>query len=678
MLGGMSPRPYRLTALVATAALASGCGDDDAPQPATPDVYFDLGATYDTAATFWDAPFPSDLRVNADGTLDLVGFPNTRDVPLVEDLLESARLRVGAPQMPIAYVRFAVEVPERLHTATIPADAAQDVLLVDVDPDSPERGRLYPVVAETLVQDDFAPPTLVAVAPVPGVVLAADTTYAVVWRRGFAPEAEPPPDFVALRDGTSAHAEAAEVFAPLWPTLDELGVPADDVLVATVFTTGDEARRMYERSERVRAAHDAVIADLHVDPVDGGAHDGFCELVGTVTVPLFQRGTPPFSADGDMAYEADGTPVQQGTATIPLTITLPVGEMPATGWPLYQFFHGSGGESSGVVDLGKTLEVGGEPTIGEGPGFVVARYGIAAASSALPLNPERQPGANDYEYLNINNLSALPFTFQQGVFEQRLLLDALLALELAPSALDGCAGVTLPAGATAHRFDPARLVAGGQSMGGMYTNMIGAIEGRYGALVPTGAGGFWNLMIIETPLVPGARQFVTAAFATDDDRINFMHPALAMLALGWEVAEPVVSMARLARRPLPGLAPRPVYEPVGYLDENFPPVIFDAAALAYGNQQAGAEIWPSMQDVLAVDGLDGVLSYPVAGNTAHEGGPATTNVVVQFEGDGIVDPHYLYRQIEEVKHQYACFFATWIETGTAVVVAPGALDDPCE
>src|SRR6185436_12522481 len=156
--------------------------------------------------------------------------------------------------------------------------------------------------------------------------------------------------------------------------------------------------------------------------------------------------------------------------TVPLTITIPDGEMPADGWPLYQFFHGSGGLSTGVVDLGYSPTAADEPIAGEGPAFVVARYGIATASSALPLNPERYHNASDYEYLNLRNLGAFPYTFQQGVIEQRLLLDALLALRIPAATVAGCRS-TLPAGTSEHRFASQRLTAGGQSMGGMYTNM---------------------------------------------------------------------------------------------------------------------------------------------------------------------------------------------------------------
>jgi len=101
--------------------------------------------------------------------------------------------------------------------------------------------------------------------------------------------------------------------------------------------------------------------------------------------------------------------------------------------------------------------------------------------------------------------------------------------------------------------------------------------------------------------------------------------------------------------------------------------VFDAAALAYGNQQAGEEIWPEMQEALAVAGLDGILAYPVSGNR-----DGRTGVVVQFESDGIENAHYIYRQLEEVKHQYGCFLASYLAGETPVVVAPAGLDAPCQ
>ena len=98
----------------------------------------------------------------------------------------------------------------------------------------------------------------------------------------------------------------------------------------------------------------------------------------------------------------------------------------------------------------------------------------------------------------------------------------------------------------------------------------------------------------------------------------------------------------------------------------------DAAALADGNQEAGTPVWPSMQNALALENLSGTLSYPVK---ANEDGH--TRVVVQYQGDGIVDPHYIYRQLPAVKHRYGCFLESFLRDRVPTVPAPGALADPC-
>jgi hypothetical protein len=344
--------------------------------------------------------------------------------------------------------------------------------------------------------------------------------------------------------------------------------------------------------------------------------------------------------------------------TVPLHITLPATAMPAAGWPLWQFFHGSGGASFDIIDDGPALTSADVTTLGEGPGYVVAARGIATAASALPLNPERLANASNYAYLNLNNLAAFPYTFQQGVFEQRLLLDALVALDIPATAT--CSG-------QAAHFDPTKLTAGGHSMGGMYANLIGAVEPRYGAITAFGAGGLWNMMILETSIVNDSRDLIAGVLGVDPATLDFTHPAISLIDLGWEIAEPLPAMAHLARRPLPGFAPRHVYEPIGLDDKFFANDVFDAAALAYGNREAGETVWPGTQDALRVDHLEGIMTYPVRGN---RGG--TTAVVVQYHDDGIVDAHYIHRQLPAVKYQYGCFLATYLRDGVPTVFAPNA------
>ena len=641
-------------------AMLAACGDDGPSST----VYFELDGAIAEPATFWDHPFPSDLRLAASGAPEMTGFPNPRNVPLLAQLVSVVDERRGWSTMPTAYVRFTAPVPERALTDLL----ADEVVLLDIDEASPERGTRFPIVARTLAKDAYVPEGLVAFAPRPGITLRAGTRYAYVVREAFAPGFVAPANFAALAAGRTPSgargAEAAALFSPLWSALELAGIPKSEVLVATVFTTGDEVARVRARSEAIRTAFQPRITGLAL--VGGATHDGFCQLAGTITMPQFQKGTPPFDVDGRFVVDANDVPQKQGDLAVPVTITIPKSAMPVGGWPLYQFFHGSGGVSTGLVDLGYSPTPDDMPEPGKGPGYVVAQHGIAAVSAALPANPERLPGASEYAYLNINNLAAFPFTFQQGVLEQRLLTDAMLALSIPSTVLAGCAT------GGPHTFDATKLVAGGQSMGGMYTNMVAAVEPRFGAVVPTGAGGFWNLMILETTIIPGAREILSVALNVDDAEISFVHPTLNTMALGWEIAEPMAFMARVARRPLADVPAKHVYEPVGMGDTYFPIGIYDAAALAYGNQQAGTEVWPSMQEALAVDELAGLASYPVRANKDGK-----TRVVVQFAGDGVIDAHYIYRQLEGVKHQYGCFFASYLRDGVPTVPAPGALGDPC-
>ncbi|HPH64600.1 MAG TPA: hypothetical protein PLF40_02605 [Kofleriaceae bacterium] len=669
---------------VSLALLAAACGDNGAGDGAAT-VAFDLDSKLDSK-TFWDLPFPSDLRLTADGRIDFSGFPNDDKLPLVIDLLWSAADRKGFPVMPVAWFRFTdpATAPAPKLDDVIAASATSPVLLVDIDPTSPELGKLFPVVAQLLPVDAYTAPALIAVAPRMGTVLRANTKYAYVLQKSFAPDATVPSAFATLVNGgtpSGTRGVAAQaLYAPLWPALAKIAVDKSAVLTATVFTTGDQVAALAWRSSSLRDLYPVTIDNLALATVDNGVgagnHDGYCQLTATVKMPQFQTGTPPFNSDGRILLDANNVPIKQGELSVPLQITIPRGTMPTNGWPLFHYFHGSGGESVDLVDLSEQAVTGGPRPPGKGPGWIVAKSQIAAAAAALPLNPERLPGATDYQYLNINNLPAFPFTFQQGVIEQRLLLDALLKLRIPAATMVGCTGATLPAGATTHFFDTNKLAAGGHSMGGMYTNMIGAVEPRYQGFTPFGAGGFWPLMILNTAIFPGASSLLAGILRVEAETFTFAHPSLALLGLGWEIADPGASMARIARRPLDDGPPRHVYQPIGENDKYFPNPIFDAATLAYGNHLAGDQVWPETAAALTLDGLGVEKSYPVKGNRTQNG-VTTTSVAVQYKGDGIADPHNIFIQLPAVKYQYRCFLETLFRDGTPTVFAPKAIDAAC-
>ncbi len=664
---------------------------------------FDLNADLQNPDQFYNLPYPSDLRLDADGKPDLSGFPVfKRPYGLVRRLKPIASDRPGFPTTAAGYFRFDQPLAPLDIDQLIPAAVDAPILLIDIGRNSPERGRLYPVAAATPEPDPFyVPDYLLAVSPFPGIVLKPNRQYAYVVRR-------------SLKDANGQALQATKVFAelrkgeipkglirrkfradlmyrPLWETLDLLGIDREDVVVATVFTTGDVVAEMAQLSDQVLERYQPDIQSIEFDPTHIISDLDYCKFTAEVTLPQFQKGDPPYflykRREGVFEFDPAGNLKHQRFQTIPLIITLPKTAMPPEGYPLAMYFHGSGGLSTQVVNRGPVPRLGRPRLPDRGPADVVARHGLAAVGSALPLNPERLPGIysdifDDRPYLNPLNLSAYRDTFRQGVIEQRLLLEALGRVRISSEAIEGCTGPTLPAGETHFRLQTESAIALGQSQGAQYAVMMAAVEPKIQAVVPTGSGGFWALLFstLARSENPNNLQDVARLLGRVLQRsepLDHLYPALRLIQSSWEAAEPMVYMPRIAQRPLPNHPVRSIYQPVGLGDSDFPEEVFNAVALASGVQQAGPILWREMQDSLALGGLEGILPYPVSQNLVSETGIPYTGIVVQYEGDGLADPHTIFSQRTDVKYQYGCFMESIQQAGMGVVLEPRPILPPC-
>ncbi len=686
--------------LLFAACHKSGSGSVNYGQPGAT-VAFDLSADLTVPANWNQFPWPSDLRLTAGGNPDFTGFPNQQGLALVESFRGMALQTHGFSVVSTGYFQFSNDIAGQSQTP-LPAGSDQPVFLLDVDPTSPERGTYYPIVIDTPIPDDYAAPNLLAVAPRQGIVLAPKRTYAYVVTRALKDLSGNllgvPAYLDMLRQNVAppaANASAALAnYAPLWATLSAAHFDTSQVAAATVFTTGDAVADDAAMYDALLEKYAVTIDNLALDSTQSALNDRVCRFKATVTFPQFQVGTPPFNTDGLFQFGADGLPIQQRTEVAPLVILLPRTPMPAAGYPLLQYFHGSGGYSNDIVDMGPTLvqsdppNPGGVPTPNQGPGWVHAESGIAGFGAALPVNPERLPGAADTAYLNLLNPAAMRDTFRQGVIEQRLLLRAMLALQIDPALVANCPLPTTPAppynsaiptlasGQTAFTFDSSHVIIQGQSMGGMYANLVSAVEPKAKIVVPTGAGGYWTYFILVTQLYQNLPPLLAQILKTGQP-LAFTHPVLHLLQTGWEPNDPYVAMSRVSKRPLPGYPVRPIYEPVGKDDQYFPTELYDAIALNYGHQEAGDIEWTTMQDVLALGGLGGILPFPVTQNRTSIDGTPYTGVVEQYLGDGIELPHSIYRQLPAVKYQYRCFVDSWLRTGIATLPPPAAQEAAC-
>lgn len=642
--------------------------------------------------SFFSFPFPSDLRLKASGVPDLSGFPNPDENALVSNLVEGMPLwRGGFSVSAVAYFHFDGALSKR---ATLdggvvwPAAVKSPLMLLDVDPKSPTRGTLYPLVAKVLEAGVYVPKNLLAVGVAPGVILPANRLYAFVVMRSFGDQKDEPLGVpLALNqlkvgqvpDGAYG-AKLAALYAPLWEVLREAKIKIDDVAAATVFRTGDVVSFVAGLFEKVRKAHTPKIDNLALDP-DDGDHSTYCELHGTITLPQFQEGTPPYDTKGQFVFaeqDPSALPKVQRMLSVPVALSIPKKEMPKGGYPLLLYIHGSGGLSTQVMDRGKREGPNQEKRKGGGPAFVVASSGMAAIGSAMPVNPQRLKGATSRAYLNLNNLAAYASTYIQGVLEQGLLLDAVSRLVVPPAVLGACQVPTLPAGEAGYRFSLARLPVLGQSMGASYATMLGAVDQRVKAVLPTGAGGLWSYFIPNSgnPLLkPELLQRVLAS----TEELHHLHPLLQVLQASWDGADPAVFAPRVSRRPLPGHQVRQIYQPIGRKDGFHPEPVMDVVSLAFGHQQVGETIWPGTQARLVSGGFGGVATYPVSDNRKSEVTQSPyTSVVVQFAEDPITqDGHYVAYQLDPVIYQWRCFIESFVQTGKAIVVDPKKIGQPC-
>ena len=644
-------------------ALLGAC-DSTPAAPAT--VFdFDLHADLTNQDLYWTMPYPSDLRLTPDGAPDVRGFPNNLGEFLVQSIQAVAMKRKGFPQMGGAFFHFDAPLAPQDPTVVIAPAPTSPILLVDVDPSSPDRGKLFPVVAGTPDTDRYLPDDMLEIAPETGVVLhyARKYAYVVLTSLNDATGAAlgVPDAFVAMEASAPPAADpelaAWNLYQPLWSTLGQIGVKASDVAAATVFTTGNVVEDAADLATKTIASYAPTITNLTVREDQGS----YCEVVGQITYPQFQTGTPPYD-DGLGVFDvgADGLPVKQRDEVVPVALSLPEGQaMPVGGFPFILYFHGSGGLSTQLFDPEAV------PDPGHGAAWVMAARGFAMACEALPLAPERLPGATDNEEINFNNPGCFPYTFQQGVMEQRMFIGALEKLTIDPATVASCAGLSLPNGETSYHFAIDPLHVQGQSMGGMYTNLVAATEPRVKIAVPTGAGGDWPYMVLTTNAIPDVKNGLKLLLGSGE--LTFLHPTLQLLETAWEPAEPFVYMGRIGKDPLPGHPSRPVYEPVGFGDEYFSYGVYDGASLAYGNKEAGNQVWPSMQTTLAVDGLEGIVPYPISNDVTSVSGTPYTGVVAQYNGDGISDPHYIFTTVPAVQYQYACFHTSFRDTGVASV-----------
>jgi hypothetical protein len=639
--------------------------------------------------SFYDAPFPSDDLVGADGAVHIEGFPNLPDpnaVPMVDQMksLIASSAHGFAEEGAVFLTVSGTGQPANLPDVATSITAKASVFLMGVTASAPDFLRRYPVTVRYDADGGpFGAPNMVTLLPLQGIPLRPKTTYAAVvtTATGLSPSQE----MAQIAAGTRPAAMPAAAFSEYESAIAALaqaGVAQASIAGLAVFTTDDPTVEL-----------GVVLADMLAHPLpqpdtafkQTDLFDGFCVYGATIPMPDYQAGDPPYTfanSGGGWAFDPSGKPRQQRTEEAGMFVTIPRTPMPAAGWPIVHFIRTGGGGSRPLVDRGPQTTNGGPYVPGTGPALWFAKAGIAGATLDGPHEDLRNLTNDNEDYLmfNINNAAALRDNIRESAAEYALFAHVLAGLTLDVS---DCPGTTSPA-----TFDATKMGLMGHSMGSWISPLVLDAEPMYSAVVMSGAGASWieNVIWKQQPLAVRPVVDLLLHYSTLDPPRQAPEddPVLTLLQWSAESADPLVYTRALVREPAPGQAPRQVLMEQGIVDHYILPAIANATSLSLGLDLAGmpldasnAELTaggdPTLESVLAYSGRQ-MIALPVSGNYA----PGVTAVVTQHPADSIEDGHEMLFQTDPPKREYRCFLQAWALGQTPILPVPGDVNGPCQ
>lgn len=654
-----------------------------------------------TDGGFYVNGFPNDLRRADDGSVDISDFP--RQIHwLTRHYVESVRTsHKGYPTIMPVYLPLtgAIDVASLSEWDGDYVQPEAPIQLIDVDPNSTEYGRRFPLqVSVTRHADSYRPQHLLQVLPTLGINLQPETTYAVI-----VTDQVPLPDeqqwqqhpqltaaLLPEQSEIEITVRAVSVYAPLRHFLQQQeDVTPASVVAATVWTTGNPVAR-FQRAAAQVARQATALTELPIGELQNiDDYPEYCVVSGVVELPGYQHGVPPYALlGGNIEWDDDGAPLQHYTRPAEFVLTIPKQiTMPASGYPLLSYVHGAGGRAHQVYDRGEFdhFDITRYPyyigKAGEGPAQIAAERGWASSGLAGHSSRDHIPqwgalnGVMVYNIFNPQGLAGNYMTMAwERIFFRRIVDRIQVNRSLCPEADPG-------PGREHFYFDSQLQVNLGQSQGNWISSLMVAADPRpYQGVIFSGAAGTWIRLFNNNP---GFELSMNTLAISRVPVLNLddAHPFLMLLQWLLGEVDTVTNLANLTHNP--GKPPPHIIGFSGYNDYLLADTVQRPFFMALGSDLLGEDIATSdKRSFLPHITLSGArqLAYPAVNNTSFaEYGPRT-NVVMRYRGNNPVllyNGHEVLFQSDEIKHQYGCFLEQ-LSDGVDPLVSVGVVQgSPC-
>lgn len=597
--------------LVLALVFAVGCG---APcldsQPDGTYVRFD--DPEEDLSGFVSHPWPSDALVTRRG-LELRHFPNPTESSTLDDYLEIISRETDAFGTTSAfYLGFSAPVNE----LTLPEDrvgslaADATIFLIEIDADSPERGRRFPMRLRYGNEASlYLEANHLILLPPYGVQLAGGTTYALIVSKNVkdldgAPIVASQHSHNAMYGGCeeSTPDRIFSAFASFRDYLDDdPALDEDDIAAATVFTTQSAVPELRELAAVARAVPAPVPTEWETVAFHPrlDRYDAVIELAG------FQEGEIPYESLGDggeLARDADGNYTVTHTERTRLGFSIPRLEMPANGWPVVLYSHGTGGSYESVFN-GEVARL-------------LAQKGIASVGYDQTLHGPRAPAGTDPEitFFNLFNPVAARDNIRQGAADAVILTNMLEEMRI-PSSVTGGAEV---------KFDPSRIGFVGHSQGGLVGAGFAAIDERPKAYLFSGLGAILSVTLqVRKDIIDFKALFESLLSLPPDQGLDDFHPVLNLVQTFIDRADPI-AYARSYLGDPPAGANRDFLQVEGFLDFASPARGQEAfaAAAQFPNVPPVHRVPPAAEFVGPAP-----TTAPAVANVPTSAGPVTAGLI---------------------------------------------------
>jgi hypothetical protein len=682
---------------------SGGAGSPAAHATSSVEALWTAPASLDTLrdSHFYDHPWPSDLRRNADGTIRYEGFYNPKNSMVVSQYVSAlAGLLDGFSPVATGYLRLTGDIDEATLPQTPPDSVQADATLelVDIDPASPERGkhRLVQWFWQKAAGVYWLPDTL-AVQPALGYPLLPHTRYAYIVTTGLHDASghaiRPSEDLLevlGLAPTTSTTERVRAVLAGGIAELENLGIAPTSIAHLAIFTTDDPAAEL-------KAVRDTLMADFPAPTIDPtswvvnpaeaegfdvppfqpqGAGADFNVYQGWYgPAPNYQAGKVPFTNFGDgggFVFEKSGKAVLQSTFDMRFTLVVPNTTkcpMPPAGYPIVLYAHGTGGDYRSIVEEGNSI------------GDVLSQHCLASMGvdqidhGARPGAPVEYFGPNEtdpnpaYEntvellFFNLDNPIAARTNGREGaidvVQQARLFTESHASI---PASVSLTGQPIL--------FDSSRLLFFGHSQGGLNGPLFLAIDDQARGGVLSGSGSMMTIALLEkvAPVnIPDLLALLLGLGPQNRAELNLFHPAFSMAQTLVDALDPIHYVGDIVQHPRAGFAPKSIYQTEGTYsdglgDDYAPPQGIEVESVAIGLPRMAPGIhtiveaaWGGLGDVtIPAGGLSGNLAGGKASGLLAQFKPSCATETVPCP-DESGDGHYVVFDVPACHEQAAQF-----------------------